>query len=90
MATPAEPQPHLTQVAPFDAANSLLADHGAQATCSVVGTSAGQRLALTIRTPSTTLTVFLQKQDAEQWAQMIAQAALNVSGLIVPGTAQLN
>jgi hypothetical protein len=75
-------------VAPFDTANGLLADHGAQATCSVVPTSAGQRLALTVRTPSTTLTVFLAKQDAENWAQMISQAALNLSGLIVPGIAQ--
>lgn len=87
MTTPTAPRP--IEVPPVDPGNQLLADHGAQIACAPVDTSAGQRLALTIRTPSTTLTVFLQKQDAENWAAMIAQAALSVSGLIVPGVAQL-
>ena len=45
------------QAPPVDAGNALLAETPAQLSTALLGTPAGQRMALTIRTASTTLTV---------------------------------
>lgn len=77
----------MTQPAPppVDPGNGLLSETPAQLFTSLIQGPGGQRMALTIRTPSTTLTVMLAKQDADAWARMIKQVAdaMSGSGLIV-------
>lgn len=72
-------------VTPFDTGNMLLAQQPAQLLTTVIDTPAGQRLATTIRTPSTTLTVMLAGPDAKTWAAAFAKAAdsMSAAGLIV-------
>jgi hypothetical protein len=81
--TPAAPQPP----APFDAGNALLSEQPAQLVTAVVQAPAGQRLALTIRTPSATVTVFLPGKDAKAWAARLTQdaGAMSASGLVIAG-----
>ena len=73
------------QVPPVDPGNQLLSEVPAQFTTALVATSQGQRLALTVRTASTTLTVLLQGPDARNWGQQLAKAAesMSAAGLIV-------
>ena len=54
----------------------------------VLGTPAGQRLAMTVRTPSATVTVLLSGADAKTWAAQLTRAAagMSSSGLVVAGT----
>jgi Tfp pilus assembly protein PilN len=77
----------MTQPAPppLDPGNQLLAETPAQLSIALLETPGGQRLALTIRTPSTTLTVLLAAADAKVWAGSVRQAAdsMSSSGLIV-------
>jgi hypothetical protein len=73
---------------PIDPGNPLLDGGPARLTTSVVETADGQRLALTIRTASTTLTVFLNQDGARTWAANITGTAgrMSAAGLIVaPG-----
>lgn len=77
MTTPAQP--------PFDTGNALFGETPAQMTTALIDTPAGQRLALTLRTASTTMTVLLQRDDARNWAQLIKQVSDQMSGLIVAG-----
>ena len=72
-------------VPPVDPGNRLLGPVPAELTCAVLGTPAGQRLALTIRTGSATLTVFLDKAAAGSWAAAISGNAgrMSGSGLVV-------
>lgn len=74
-----------TPAPPVDTGNTLLGETPAQLTTALIQTPAGQRLALTIRTPSTTLTVLLGKDDAATWAANIKGTAdqMSCSGLIV-------
>ena len=74
------PPPAAPQQTPFDLGNTLLAEQPAQMFTTVIPTPAGQRLALTIRTPSATLTVFLAGQDAKTWAANLSKAAAPMSG----------
>lgn len=76
------PQPQ-----PFDAGNGLLGETPAQLTAVLMDTPGGQRLGLTIRTPSTTVTVLLNSEDAQAWARNLSGAAaqMSSSGLIVAG-----
>jgi hypothetical protein len=74
--------------APFDTGNQLLAEVPAQCFTALVQTPLGQRLALTIRTPSSTNTVFLGKDDAITWAGNIRGTAKQMSGsglIVAPG-----
>ena len=71
-----DPQP----VPPLDTGNQLLSGQPAQITTALMQTAAGQQMALTIRTPSTTLTVFLGKDDAIGWARNIEGTAKQMSG----------
>lgn len=86
MTTPAQPPPP-AQAPPIDPGNTLLAVTPAQLTCSHLQTADGQRLALTIRTQTTTLTVALTRGDAADWAQVIRRTAdaMSAAGLIVAG-----
>jgi hypothetical protein len=74
MTTPQQPAP------PFDPGNQLLGEQPAQCTTALIPTAVGQRLALTIRTPSATLTVFLGKDDAITWAGNLRNTAKQMSG----------
>lgn len=76
--TPAPPTP-------FDAGNPLLGEQPAQLATALVQTPAGQRLALTVRTPSATLTVFLAGQDARAWASRLTadSGSMSVTGLVI-------
>lgn len=80
MSTPQRP--------PFDAANDLLAETPAYIDGAIVQMPQGQRLALTFRTSSATLTVMLTKADGAAWAKLIADSAAQMSGsglLVSPG-----
>jgi hypothetical protein len=70
---------------PVDPGNQLLGETPAQLTTATLPTATGQRLVLTIRTPSTTLTLLLSKDDAILWAGNIRETAkaMSGSGLIV-------
>lgn len=70
---------------PVDTGNQLLGETPATLTTALMQTAGGQRLALTIRTPSTTLTVLLGKADADMWARNVSgtASAMSASGLIV-------
>ena len=70
----------MTDIPLFDEGNKLLGELPAQLTTDVIDTPAGQRLALTIRTPTTTLTVFLQGADAKNWAHQLSSEAAVMSG----------
>ena len=74
-------------VPPVDLGNALLSEQPAQLITAPVETPRGPRLSLTIRTPSTTLTVFLNGNDALIWAKQLTADAgkVNGSGLIVAG-----
>lgn len=51
----------------------------------VLSTPQGQRMALTIRTATTTLTVMLQGPDARNWARQFTATAesMSVAGLVI-------
>lgn len=72
------------QPPPLDTGNQLLGEVAALFTTAVVDTVAGQRMAVTIRTASTTLTVLLQGADAKKWAAQFtaSAAAMSASGLV--------
>lgn len=56
----------------------------AQLVTEVVTTTGGQRLALTIRIPNTTVSVLLAKDDVARWADQIRAAGAQMNGLILP------
>jgi hypothetical protein len=74
-----------SQVPPVDPGNQLLGEAPALFTTAILSTPQGQRLALTIRTATTTLTILLQGPDARNWGQQLAKAAesMSVAGLVV-------
>jgi hypothetical protein len=80
-----------TPIPPVDEGNALLAEGPAQCTVALVPTPAGQRMVLTVRTSSATVSVLLGQADAKAWgAQITAQAAqMSAAGLIVSGGAPL-
>lgn len=72
-------------VPPIDTANALLGETPSALTVAMTDTPGGQRLILTVRTPSTTLSVLLNRDDANSWADLIKQQAGQMSGLILAG-----
>lgn len=72
---------------PADMGNGLLAETPANLTTSLANTPSGQRMVMTIRTPSATVSVFLNGQDAQRWGDQIRGLAAQMSsaGLIVAG-----
>lgn len=73
---------------PVDTGNPMLSEVPASFQCTPVNGPGGQRLALTIRTQSTTLTVLLVKDDAARWRDVMTEAISKMSGLIVPNGTQ--
>lgn len=74
-----------TPAAPvFDVGNILLSDGPAQLTTAPVSTPGGQRLAVTVRTGSTTVTVFLAKDDVKNWRDQLSTEHGKMTGLIIP------
>ena len=67
------------QPPPVDTGNQLLAETPSQLSASLVETAAGQRLALTVRTTSATVTVLLGGKDAKEWAATLTAAAVQMS-----------
>lgn len=70
-----------------DAGNALLAETPASWTLSLAETPGGQRAVVTFRTPSTTLTLLMTRQDALKLGSDVTATAqkLSASGLIVAG-----
>ena len=63
-----------------DPGNTLLTQTPAQLVTGFVQTPNGQLSVLTIRTPTTTLTVMLNGQDIKTWAKALGVMASNSSG----------
>lgn len=70
-------------IPPVDLGNQLLAAGPAQLTTAVVDTPDGKKLAMTLRTPSSTTTVFLERDDARTWGNKILTDADQMTGLTV-------
>lgn len=78
------PPPDNSSVPPVDQGNPVLGPGPALLSLHRITPPGGEQLvSLTIRTPSTTLTVFLGRQDALTWARMLRAEAQQLSGLIV-------
>jgi hypothetical protein len=83
---PAQPEQGMQQLPPMqpiDQSNPILNEGPAIIQATPVNTAAGQRLALTIRTPTTTLTILLIKDDAGRWRDTISDGIGRMNGLIV-------
>jgi hypothetical protein len=72
-------------MAPFDVGNQLLAIVPNSLTVSPQQTPLGQRLCCTVRTADTTLTLFLAKDEVENWLQVLTHGKGQLTGLILPG-----
>lgn len=70
-----------SQVPPYDTGNQILAEQPAQLHTALVDTPMGQRLAMTVRTTSATVTVFLQGADAKVWAAQLTRDSAGMSGV---------
>lgn len=84
MTTPEAPSVR-TDYTAVDLSNHLLDRCPAVLSLKAVNTNHGPHLTHTVRTPSTTLTVILDKQEAEAWAHSILRetAGMSESGLQV-------
>ena len=70
---------------PLDPGNSLLRPAPATLTMSHTALDDGQAvLLLTVRTATTTLTVFLKREEALEWARLVRNAAQGLSPLALP------
>jgi hypothetical protein len=69
----------------WDEGNQLLGGGPAQLTTRLVDTPGGQALAMTVRTNSATVTVFLVAADAKTWAAQMTRdsAGMSGSGLVI-------
>jgi hypothetical protein len=70
---------------PVDPGNKFLSIVPCALSVSVQQTPMGQKLALTIRTVDTTLTVFLDKDEVESWEKALASGKAGMTGLILGG-----
>lgn len=78
------PPPDISSVPPVDLGNPVLGPGPVLLSLHRITPPGGEQLvSLTIRTPSTTLTVFLGREDALAWARMLRAEAQQLSGLIV-------
>lgn len=77
--TPTEPQDSVN-FPPADLGNHLLLPGPAVLTTSPVNLPDGPRLMLTIRTGSTTLTVFLAKEDLQMWRKQLERDEQRMGG----------
>jgi len=69
---------------PFDMGNPYLSSVESELTTSLVNTPAGQQAAVTLRTTSATVTVFLEKATLKAWAAQLANTETAMTGLILP------
>lgn len=76
-------QMQLPPMPPVDTGNPILNEGPAVFQCTPVNTGGGQRLAVTVRTPTTTLTILLMKDDAKNWRDTMSEGIGKMSGLIV-------
>lgn len=84
MTQPAQPQPmQLPPMPPVDPGNPILNEGPAVFMATPVNTQGGQRLAVTIRTPTTTITILLIKDDAKSWRDTFTEGIGKMSGLII-------
>jgi len=73
---------------PVDPGNPLLSEQPAIMVLGKVATPTGERMTLTIRTTSATLTVMLDGKAAQQWAAQLTRMADRMSAAgLVTGTA---
>lgn len=84
-----EPMTAAVQAPPIDVGNQLLGGVPAQLTVSEQMTPSGKAAALTIRTPSTTLTVFLAREELADWAGTMQRTADQMGGLMLIGAGAL-
>ena len=70
---------------PFDPGNQFLSIGDSSLTTSPQQTPIGQRLCVTVRTNSTTLTVFLAPDEIDQWVEVLRHGKGQMNGLILPG-----
>jgi len=78
-------EPTLAQVPPVDPGNALLGGVPAQLTVSEQQTPNGKMAAVTIRTPCSTLTVFLAREELGGWAALMQRTADQMGGLVLVG-----
>lgn len=82
--------PDQNQMPAADPGNPFLSTGPCGLTSTVIDTPEGQRLMLTIRTPSTTLTVFLEKSHGQSWIDVIKDGMNKMTSLTVaPANIQL-
>lgn len=84
---PGSEGPRMVQgMAPFDPGNNMLSVVSSSMTVSPQQTPVGQRLCVTVRTVDTTLTLFLAKDEVQQWIDVLQHGKGQMSGLILgPG-----
>lgn len=73
-------QPQVPEYKLVDLSNHLLGVQNAVLSLGQVPVGDEMRLAFTIRTPSTTLTVLLAKVDAEAWSKQLSRETQRMSG----------
>lgn len=86
MTQPQQPQQPQT---PFDTGNGLLNPTDCVMAVTAVKGPQGERLAVTLRTASTTMTVFLDKASADNWASTLKTAASKMTNLILANGSDL-
>lgn len=83
---PGPPAPSVTRGdLPFDPGNDMLSVVPCKLTASVQDTPVGQRMGTTIRTVDTTLTLFLARDEVDNWINVLTQVRAQMTGLILPG-----
>lgn len=70
-----------------DVGNELLTQVQARLDTGSLATPGGKTGVVTIRTASTTLTVFIGTADLRNWASLLSELADEMSGGLVPATA---
>lgn len=91
MTTPLPPFPGTVPDQPpvdvplFDAGNPYIGEVPAMQAMELIDTPNGQRLALTLRIPNTTVTVLLAQDDAKRWRDQLSSKIAEMNGLIIPG-----
>lgn len=67
----------------MDPGNNLLSIVDSNLTVSPQQTPVGQRLATTVRTVDTTLTLFLTKDEVDAWIALLQKGKAGMTGLII-------
>lgn len=70
----------------LDPGNPFMAEYPAGLTTRAVNTPGGQRLAVTLRVGSATVTAFLAKDDVARWRDQLGAEHGRMNGLLLPGS----